>query len=88
MMKSNYSRLPDVARAAKQFDGPLRVNVYQAVRSDIYALSYEEYWEGFRRSLRRPMYRFWRAARSRNGGGPPLRARARLFLPYHSGRAR
>jgi radical SAM protein with 4Fe4S-binding SPASM domain len=27
----------------------LRVNVYQAVRSDIYALSYEEYWEGFRR---------------------------------------
>jgi len=24
------------------------VNVYQAVRSDIYALSYEEYWEGFR----------------------------------------
>jgi radical SAM protein with 4Fe4S-binding SPASM domain len=25
------------------------VNVYQAVRSDIYALSYEEYWEGFQR---------------------------------------
>jgi radical SAM protein with 4Fe4S-binding SPASM domain len=25
------------------------VNVYQAVRSDVYALSYEEYWEGFRR---------------------------------------
>jgi radical SAM protein with 4Fe4S-binding SPASM domain len=38
-----------VARVAKQFDAPLRVNVYQAVRSDIYALSYEEYWEGFRR---------------------------------------
>ena len=34
---------------AKQFDAPLRVNVYQAVRSDIYALSYEEYWDGFRR---------------------------------------
>jgi radical SAM protein with 4Fe4S-binding SPASM domain len=49
MMKSNYSRLPDVARVAKQFDAPLRVNVYQAVRSDIYALTYEEYWEGFRR---------------------------------------
>jgi radical SAM protein with 4Fe4S-binding SPASM domain len=49
MMKSNYSRLADVARVAKQFDAPLRVNVYQAVRSDIYALSYEEYWEGFRR---------------------------------------
>jgi len=49
MMKSNYSRLADVARVAKQFEAPLRVNVYQSVRSDIYALSYEEYWEGFRR---------------------------------------
>jgi radical SAM protein with 4Fe4S-binding SPASM domain len=49
MMKSNYLRLADVARVAKQFDAPLRVNVYQAVRSDIYALSYDEYWEGFQR---------------------------------------
>jgi radical SAM protein with 4Fe4S-binding SPASM domain len=49
MMKSNYLRLSEVARVAKEFDAPLRVNVYQAVRSDIYALSYEEYWEGFRR---------------------------------------
>ena len=49
MMKSNYLRLADVARVAKQFDAPLRVNVYQAVRSDVYALSYEEYWEGFQR---------------------------------------
>jgi radical SAM protein with 4Fe4S-binding SPASM domain len=49
MMKSNYWRLGDVARVAKQFDAPLRVNVYQAVRSDIYALSYDQYWEGFRR---------------------------------------
>src|SRR5271166_2599770 len=49
MMKANFLRLAEVARVAKQFDAPLRVNVYQAVRSDIYALSYEEYWEGFRR---------------------------------------
>jgi radical SAM protein with 4Fe4S-binding SPASM domain len=49
MMKGNYLRLAEVARVAKQFDAPLRVNVYQAVRSDIYALSYREYWEGFRR---------------------------------------
>jgi radical SAM protein with 4Fe4S-binding SPASM domain len=48
MMKANHLRLAEVARVAKQFDAPLRVNVYQAVRSDIYALSYEEYWEGFR----------------------------------------
>jgi radical SAM protein with 4Fe4S-binding SPASM domain len=49
MMKSNYLRLAEVARVAKQFGAPLRVNVYQAVRSDIYALSYEEYWKGFSR---------------------------------------
>jgi len=48
MMKSNYQRLAEVARVAKQWEAPLRINVYQAVRSDIYALSYEEYWNGFR----------------------------------------
>ena len=48
MMKANYLRLAEVARVAKRYDAPLRVNVYQAVRSDIYALSYEEYWKGFR----------------------------------------
>ena len=49
MMKANYPRLADVARVAKQFEAPLRVNVYQSVRTDAFALSYEEYWEGFRR---------------------------------------
>src|SRR5215510_12509661 len=49
MMKSNHLRLASVARVAKRFAAPLRVNVYQAVRSDLYALTYDEYWEGFRR---------------------------------------
>src|SRR5205085_8076570 len=49
MMKSNYLRLAEVARVAKQFQAPLRVNVYQAVRSDLYARSYDEYWEGVER---------------------------------------
>src|SRR6516225_5773451 len=48
MMKSNYLRLADVARVAHRFGAPLRVNVYQPVRSDLYTLSYEEYWQGFR----------------------------------------
>lgn len=48
MMKSNYLRLAEVARVVKGYQAPLRVNVYQAVRSDLYALSYEEYWQGFR----------------------------------------
>jgi radical SAM protein with 4Fe4S-binding SPASM domain len=75
MMKSNYLRLASVARVAKQFDAPLRVNVYQAVRSDVYALSYEEYWEGFRRlfeetdviAIGEPLVRAM-------AGLPPLRA--------------
>ncbi|HZF75964.1 MAG TPA: radical SAM protein [Acetobacteraceae bacterium] len=49
MMRSNHDRLPQVARIAKTFDAPLRVNVYQAVRSDRFALTYEEYWAGFAR---------------------------------------
>ena len=75
MMKSNYSRLADVARVAKRFGAPLRVNVYQAVRSDVYALSYEEYWDGFRRlfeetdviAIGEPLVRAM-------AGLPPLRA--------------
>jgi radical SAM protein with 4Fe4S-binding SPASM domain len=48
MMKANHLRLAEVARVAKHYQAPLRVNVYQAVRSDLYSLSYEEYWQGFR----------------------------------------
>jgi radical SAM protein with 4Fe4S-binding SPASM domain len=48
MMKANYLGLANVARVAKRHGAPLRVNVYQAVRSDRYALSYDEYWQGFR----------------------------------------
>jgi radical SAM protein with 4Fe4S-binding SPASM domain len=48
MMKANYLRLAAVARVAKRYHAPLRINVYQSVRSDIYALNYQEYWEGFR----------------------------------------
>jgi radical SAM protein with 4Fe4S-binding SPASM domain len=48
MMKPNYLRLAEVARVVKRYQAPLRVNVYQAVRSDLFALSYQEYWQGFR----------------------------------------
>ncbi len=48
MMESNYLLLAEVARVVKRYQAPLRVNVYQAVRSDLYALSYQEYWQGFR----------------------------------------
>ena len=47
MMKSNYLRMAEIAAVARQFNAPLRINVYQSVRSDIYALTYKEYWDGF-----------------------------------------
>jgi len=37
MMPSNYDRLADVAEIAKAYDAPLRVNVYQSVRTDAFA---------------------------------------------------
>lgn len=47
MMRTNYDRLHEIAAVAARFDAPLRINVYQAVRSDAFALTYDEYWEGF-----------------------------------------
>jgi len=47
MMRSNHLRLAEIAEVAAAFDAPLRLNVYQAVRSDSYALTYDEYWDGF-----------------------------------------
>lgn len=47
MMRSNVTRLADIAAVAAGFDAPLRINVYQAVQSDAYALTHEEYWAGF-----------------------------------------
>jgi radical SAM protein with 4Fe4S-binding SPASM domain len=47
MMRSNFDRLADIAEVVKAYDAPLRINVYQAVRSDAYSLTYEEYWRGF-----------------------------------------
>jgi radical SAM protein with 4Fe4S-binding SPASM domain len=47
MMQSNYDRLADIAAIAKSFGAVLRINVYQSVRSDKYALTYDQYWDGF-----------------------------------------
>ncbi len=47
MMQANYDRLAEIAVIAKTFGAALRINVYQSVRSDKYALTYEQYWEGF-----------------------------------------
>ena len=47
MMQSNFDRLADVAAVAKTFDAPLRINVYQSVRTDKFSLTYDQYWTGF-----------------------------------------
>jgi radical SAM protein with 4Fe4S-binding SPASM domain len=47
MMRANFDRLADVTEIAKAYDAPLRVNVYQSVRTDAFALTYDEYWYGF-----------------------------------------
>jgi radical SAM protein with 4Fe4S-binding SPASM domain len=51
MMKPNYRRLAAIARIAFARGANYRVNVYQPVKTDAFTLSYEEFWEGFRRLL-------------------------------------
>jgi MoaA/NifB/PqqE/SkfB family radical SAM enzyme len=67
MMRSNFDRLADIAEIVKAYDAPLRINVYQSVRSEAFALTYDEYWRGFE------------ALFARDGGsaGTPRRLRGR-----------
>jgi radical SAM protein with 4Fe4S-binding SPASM domain len=76
MMRSNFDRLADIAAVAKAYDAPLRINVYQAVRSDAFALSYEQYWTGFERlfeatdaiAIGEPLVRAMAGLPARRGG--------------------
>jgi radical SAM protein with 4Fe4S-binding SPASM domain len=47
MMRTNFRRLGEIAKIAGRYGAPLRVNVCQSVRTDAFALTYEQYWEGF-----------------------------------------
>jgi radical SAM protein with 4Fe4S-binding SPASM domain len=51
MMKTNYRRLPEIAEVAFRAGANYRVNVYQPVKTDAFTLTFDEYWEGFRRLL-------------------------------------
>jgi radical SAM protein with 4Fe4S-binding SPASM domain len=48
MMSTNFDRLTPVAELASKYGATFRVNVYQAVQSDDFSLSYEQFWTGFR----------------------------------------
>jgi radical SAM protein with 4Fe4S-binding SPASM domain len=47
IMKSNVEMMPALLALAGRRDAFLRVNVYQAVRGDLYSLSYDEFWRAF-----------------------------------------
>ena len=49
MMRTNVRRLPEVARLARTCGANFRVNVYQPVKSDAFSMTYEEFWDGWRR---------------------------------------
>ena len=49
MMRTNYHQMDRMVSLARQDGVNLRVNVYQAVKSDLYRLEYEEFWDGYRR---------------------------------------
>jgi len=49
MMRTNYQRLPEISRLAHGWEAPFRVNVYQPVKSDSFSMTYEEFWDAWRR---------------------------------------
>src|SRR5262249_7757078 len=101
MMKGNFDRLAEIAAIAAEYAAPLRINVYQAVRSDAFALSYDEYWTGFERLFARtdaiaigePFVRALAGAPPGGGGwggapvGAPPRAAVRRCVYWRGGGA-
>jgi MoaA/NifB/PqqE/SkfB family radical SAM enzyme len=49
LMRTNYAQMDQMVRLARQDGVNLRVNAYQAVKTDRYRLEYAEFWEGYRR---------------------------------------
>ena len=49
MMSTNYDQMDRMVGLARHDGCNLRVNVYQAVKTDDFRLSYEQFWEGYRR---------------------------------------
>jgi radical SAM protein with 4Fe4S-binding SPASM domain len=51
LMSTNYKALPDLARVAASRGAMLRVNVYQSIRGDAFALTYDQFWDAWARLL-------------------------------------
>ena len=48
MMSNNYDKMGSLVALARRNGVNLRVNAYQAVKTDAYRLAYAEYWAGYR----------------------------------------
>jgi radical SAM protein with 4Fe4S-binding SPASM domain len=51
LMNTNYDQMDALVAIARDVGANLRVNVYQPVLQDDFLLSYEQFWEGYRRLL-------------------------------------
>ena len=51
MMRINYDKLGALAKIASAVGANLRVNVYQPAKTDQFTLTYDQFWEGFKRLL-------------------------------------
>lgn len=49
LMRTNYDQMGQLVTLARRNGANLRVNAYQAVKTDAYRLTYDEFWEGYRR---------------------------------------
>jgi MoaA/NifB/PqqE/SkfB family radical SAM enzyme len=48
LMNTNYDQMDQLAHLARSRGANLRVNVYQSVQTDSFALSYEQFWQAYR----------------------------------------
>ena len=51
MMRTNYDRLAELGSLAGKHRANFRVNVYQAVKTDAFSLSHDQFWIGFQNLL-------------------------------------
>jgi len=48
MMRTNWDRISAIAAVAVTHGASFRVNVYQAVKTNAFSLTYDQFWDGFR----------------------------------------
>lgn len=49
LMRINYDKMDALGAHVRALDINLRVNAYQAVKTDVYRLTFDEFWEGYKR---------------------------------------